>query len=85
MQIIGALSTILATVEELRADFDEMVTNVTPRRRCLKHFSRVKALRTEVRNDYCIARAILHQDREELDDNPGLLPALEETELAKTS
>jgi hypothetical protein len=49
MQIIGALSTILATVEELRVGFDEMVTNVTPRRMRLQHFSRVKALRTEGR------------------------------------
>ena len=30
--------------------FDEVVTNVTPWRRCLQHFSRIKALRTESGN-----------------------------------
>jgi hypothetical protein len=87
MQIIGALSATLATVEQRRVDFDKMVTNVIPRRRCLQHFSGVKALRTELINDYCIARAILHQDHAEPDDDLGPLPAssLEEAELAKTS
>lgn len=70
---------MLATVEELRVDFDEMVTSVIPRRRYLQHFSRVKALRTEGRNDYCISQAILHQDHE---DSLSLLSILEETELA---
>lgn len=33
-----------------RVDFDEVVTNVIPWRRCLQHFSRVKALGTESGN-----------------------------------
>jgi len=31
MPLFGALSTMLATVEQLRVDFDEIVTNVTIR------------------------------------------------------
>ena len=85
MQISRKLFTRLSAIEELRVAFDGIDVNhlgFIPWRRFLLQFPCVKALRTEGKNNYCIARA-LFQDLERLGDDLAFLPALEEIELGK--
>jgi F-box-like len=84
MRISSALSTRLATAEELHVTFEGASTdvweNLIPWRRFLQQFPCVKVLRTEGENNYCIARILL-QGHEVPDDDVAFLPALEEIEL----
>ena len=91
LEICDAVSTKLATVEELRVSFEKKFADVTIAsiweeliqwRRLLRKFPCVKALRTEGINNYSIARSLL-QDEEEPDDDTDFMPALEEIELGK--
>ena len=85
MQVSGALSTRLTTVEELRIVFGNecyWIGNV-PWHNFYQQFPSVKVLRMEGAYAYCIART-LNQDHGE----PGdlvLLPALEEIKLGNES
>ena len=84
-QITRTLSTRLYTIEELRVTFDGTDASdweFFPWRRFLLQFPRVKALRTEGKNNYCIGRA-LFPDLEGFDDDLDFLPTLEEIELGK--
>ncbi|KAH9995468.1 hypothetical protein BJV77DRAFT_1093431 [Russula vinacea] len=83
----SVLSAKLTTVEELRLTFLRTAfnfwENLIPWREFLEHFPRLKALRMEGANNYCIAR-VLPQDLEEPDDDGlAFLSALEEIELGK--
>jgi hypothetical protein len=90
MQMSGALSTRLTTVEVLKVTFDKMAMADTDRvkdimwRRFYQQFPSVKVLRTEgASNTDYIART-LHQ----VDGRPdglGFFPALEEINLGKNS
>jgi hypothetical protein len=83
-----ALSTRLATVEELRVTFDEMRASVrfwvghTSWLRFYQQFPSVKVLRTEGPNDDYIEHTLLLA-HEKPGDDPSFLPALEEIELGK--
>jgi hypothetical protein len=84
----GALSTRLATVEELRVTFVSTAANVwedfIPWREFLQHFPRLKAFRTEGAINCSIARALL-RDHGEPNNDFAFLSALEELELGKNS
>jgi hypothetical protein len=83
----GPLSAILTSVEELRVTIDDPAGNWgddIPWRRFLQKFPNLKALRTEGTINYCIARSLL-QNYEETVDDPTFLPSLEEIQLGKNS
>jgi hypothetical protein len=93
LEICDAVSTRLATVQELCVIFDKRASGATaaeiwenfmPWRRLLRKFPGVKTLRTEDANNYSIARSLL-QDDEEPDDDLDFMPALKEIELGKNS
>jgi hypothetical protein len=87
MEMAGALSTRLSTVEELRVTFDGadaiVWENFIPWRRFLLQFPGVKTLRTEGADNCCFARILL-QDHEWPDDVLTSLPALEEIQLGES-
>ena len=83
LEICDAVSTRLATVQELCVSFEKKIAGVTiasiwedliPWCRLLRKFPCVKALRTEGINNYSIARSLL-QDEEEPDDDTDFMPA----------
>jgi hypothetical protein len=84
IRLSAAISTTLATVEELHVTFEGASTDVwedlIPWRRFLQQLPSVKVLRAEGKNSYCIARILL-QGHEDPDDDVAFLPALEEIEL----
>ena len=84
IRLSAAISTTLATVEELHVTFEGTSTDVwedlIPWRRFLQQLPSVKVLRAEGKNNYCIARILL-QGHEDPDDDVAFLPALEEIEL----
>ena len=90
MQMSGALSTRLTTVEVLKVTFDKMAMADTDRvkdimwRRFYQQFPSVKVLRTEGANNTDYIARTLHQDNRSPDDL-GFLPALEEIDLGKNS
>ncbi|KAF8475211.1 hypothetical protein DFH94DRAFT_116376 [Russula ochroleuca] len=88
IRMSGALSTRLATVEELRVTFVSTAANVwedfIPWREFLQHFPRLKAFRTEGAINCSIARALL-RDHGEPNNDFAFLSALEELELGKNS
>jgi hypothetical protein len=85
IQMSSALSTRLATIEELRVIFNwpaaDASDDVVPWLRILKHFPNVRALRLEGSTYDYMART-LHQSHEGPNDLV-LLPALEEIQLGK--
>jgi hypothetical protein len=85
IQMSGALSTMLTSVEELRVTFDDHARNSMykiPWRMFLQQFPNLKALRTEGTKNYRIARSLL-QNHEEPVDDPTFLPSLEEIKIDK--
>ena len=88
MEMAGALSTRLSTVEEICVTFDGadaiVWENYIPWRRFLRLFPGVKVLRTEGADNCCFARILL-QDHQGPDDVLAPLPALEEIQLVKNS
>ena len=84
IQMSNTLSTRLTSVDKLRLTFGRTNArnwDVIPLRRLLQLLPSVKALQTESKNNYFIARVL--KKLEGPDDNLALLPALEEIELAK--
>ena len=84
IRVSTAISTRLSAAENLFIVFDKTAAEeYVPWRWFLQQFPSVKILRTEGENNYCIARSLL-QGHEEPDDDPALLPALEEIELCNS-
>ena len=86
VRMCSGLSTTLSTINELYVIFDYMAEvweDYIPWRSLLQQFPGVKTLRTRGVNSDYVARTLLHQNHEELDDALSFLPILEAIELDK--